>query len=369
MEQKQYPLSYPSDVSDIIDAMAVQPKKVVISGSASLQAIQNPADLDAVDKSKHVSTSEFQRVIRDVLSLPLCYVSDIKCGVIKEWIVIPESATIRQGKIEGYDVESSRSILVKLYDDGVITSSEYEQSRSLLLDNPTPYEFLRAKKEIRFHIIRWTPKDVLRGHVFLRDETVYELSTGVNDQSAMMKLDVIGFVAHQRFMDFSMIYLRKQKPLSNMENSLQCDILYYHDSGDDFKALKRIFALCRYKGTKEWIEKALRLLNGDLGILYSLQSDCDSLLVLMENATTLPIQKIRFEIDQFKTRVSQLYQIPTIQDDSLLRWIDRLEDTPRNELEKGIIRLRDRLQQELQKHAKIEMTRTGFLPLRAEWLP
>jgi hypothetical protein len=369
LEQKDYPLAYPSDVRDVIEAMAIHPSRVSISGSASLSAIQYPADVDAVDSSVRVRAPDFQRVIRDVLSLPLCYVSDIKCGAVPDWIVIPESATVRHGKVEGYDVEACRTRLDHLYDDGIISPDEYEHSRSLLRDNPTTFQFLEAKKEMRFHIIRWKPADVLDGNVVLRDDSVYPLEKGVKDQSAMMKLDVIGFVANQLFRDFSMIYSRKQKDLGDIGNSLRCDILYYQQKGESFKALKRIFALCRHEGSKKWIDKALPLLNGDLGLLYSLQSDCDALLSLMELADVLPVEKIRFEIDQFKTRVSQLYQIPAIQDQSLLRWIDKVESANRRELEKGIEGLRERLAKELETHAVVEMKDAGFLPLRKEWLP
>jgi hypothetical protein len=241
---------------------------------------------------------------------------------------------------------------------------------ALIKDNPTPYEFLTAKKDIRFHIVRWQPREILKGEVVLRNGDVFKLEEGVKDKTTMMKLDVVGFVSNNRFTDFSMIYQRGTK-LGDVANALRCDILYYYEKGEYFKALKRIFALARLKGNKGVIDKALPILNGDLGILYSLKSDCDSLLYLSENADVLPIEKMRYEIDQFRSRIAHLYEIKGIssRENILLGEISRLNALPSKRLVGGIERFSNLLMGLLHKYANEEMERAGFLPLPAEWLP
>jgi hypothetical protein len=366
---KAFPSAYPADIVKLITTMAVHPNNIVLGGSSAIRAIAYPADYDAVDTGKNVSVKDFKEVVANLLTTKDCYIGDIKCGEVADWVVIPNDATVMNGKVVGYNATDARAKLNALK-GRAISNAEYDMAIKLIKDNPTPYEFLTAKKEIRFHIVRWEPRDVLKGRAILRTGEEYSLEQGVKDKTTMMKCDVVGFVSNNRFTDFTMIYQRGAK-LGDVANALKCDVLYYNEKGETFKALKRIFALARLNGNKGVIETALPILNGDLGILYSLKSDCDSLIYLSENADVVPIEKIHYEIDQFRSRISHLYEIAGLasREDTLLGEINSLNSLPSKRLLRGIERFRDLLMGLLHKYAAEEMKKAGLLPLPAEWLP
>lgn len=366
---KTFPSAYPSDVVKLITKMAVNVNKVVLGGSSALRAIAYPADYDAVDESKSVSVKEFKNVIADLLTTKDCYIGDIKCGEKAEWRVISNDATIEKGKVVGYNATDCRERLNALK-GSVISKAEYDMAISLIKDRPTPFEFLNAKKEIRFNVVRWKPREVLKEKTILRDGSEFTLEEGLKDKGSMTKTDVVGFISNNRYTDFSMIYLRNAK-LGDVENALKCDVLYYHEKGECFKALKRMFALARLRENYGFMEKVLPILNGDLGILYSLKSDCDSLLYLTENEDILPIEKIRYEIDQFRSRISHLYQLPSLanKEDQLLGYINRLNSVPSKSLAISIEKFRNLLSSYIDKYSNEEMEKIGLLPIPSEYLP
>ena len=343
--------------------------KVVIGGSSALRSIAYPADYDAVDETKAVSVKDFKTVIADLLTTKDCYIGDIKGGEKAEWRVIPIDATVENGKVVGYNATDCRERLNALKGNA-ISKAEYDMAMSLIKDRPTPFEFLTAKKEIRFNVVRWKPREVLKGVAVLRDGSEFSLEEGLKDGASMTKTDVVGFVSNNRYTDFSMIYLRKGK-VGDVENALKCDVLYYHEKGECFKALKRMFALARLRENEGFMKKVLPILNGDLGILYSLKSDCDSLLYLYENEDVLPVEKIRYEIDQFRSRIAHLYQIPSLSamEDNLLGHINRLNSTPSKSLAISIEKFRNVLSALIDKYSNEEMERVGLIPVPAEFLP
>jgi hypothetical protein len=128
-----------------------------------------------------------------------------------------------------------------------------------------------------------------------------------------------------------------------------------------------MFALARLKDNKGFVEKVLPILNGDLGILYSLKSDCDTLLYLAENEDALPVEKVRYEIDQFRSRVSHLYQIDGVaaRGNALLSEINRLTTVPPQRLRGAIEKFSEGLEGLLNTYAKREMDAAGLKPTAA----
>jgi hypothetical protein len=170
-----------------------------------------------------------------------------------------------------------------------------------------------AEKALRFHIVRWTPKECLAGFKTLRDGRHYSLQEAFTSP-ALFKLDVIGLVQNNRYTDFSIIYtLKNGKHILNpvvlptQEEGLKEDVEYYLSQGEVFKALKRMFSLARLKEDDTMIEKLNGLLNGDLGRIYSILSDVGTLQYLLGIA--MPKKRILYEIDQFKQRLGNIYTI------------------------------------------------------------
>lgn len=204
-----------------------------------------------------------------------------------------------------------------LLESGIITRAEAKDALALLKDSPSPIELLVARDTLKFHIVRWSALEVLQGHKKIRGGHTYTLEEAFNSPG-LTKLDVIGFVENNRYTDFSCIYEFKNNdtilnPVKiDVVNSLKENILYYKATNSPFKALKREFALAKFKSDYKALKRLNPILNSDLGRIYAVQSDVGTLLALLEDHRGIPLKKIHFEIDQFKRRIASVYEIDEV---------------------------------------------------------
>lgn len=168
---------------------------------------------------------------------------------------------------------------------------------------------------MKFHIVRWSPQEVLQGSKVLRDKKRYTLEEAFNSHS-MTKLDVIGFIENSRFTDFSIIYefFNKGKALNdfplNVAQALNEDVIYYKAHGNHFKVLKRLLAIAKLNKDSTAVNELIPILNSDLGRLYLISSDVGTLIELFENERKVPMDLVRFQLDQMKARMGNIYNLP-----------------------------------------------------------
>jgi hypothetical protein len=325
--------------------------------------------------SKAKAVAEFkrgiQRNIRQLLALPDCYVGDIKCGEVPEWRVI--EGDVEAGKVVGYDAEESKRKLDALAKEKVLSAAEVEAAKKLLVNAPTPAQFLLLQKDIRPQTIRWSVEEVLRGSVMLRNGRRFTLEQAIQTP-AICKIDAIGLVQKSRFTDFSIIYqfewrgeVLNKVPLDPVRE-IKKNVLVYEADGDYYKMSKRIFSLA--KGRSESVVESLtELFNGDLGRLYSIISDIGSILFLLENERGLPLDKIRYEVGQFRARLGNVYETDRVNTERTLTDILSLETKDRKKLRVGLETLDKKLRGILNREAAKELKRIGLLPVPKEYLP
>ena len=320
---KKYPEDYPSDAVSILDTMSFT-KNVMVLGSMSLRSKQYAGDYDAYEMVKMNEetddmaldklVSKFQSNIKALRRMKNVYIGDCKAGVIEEWRVLPRGVSIEGNKVVGYSAKTSRSLVDSLLQSKIITKEEADEAYPLLKKTMSPVDFIMAKKTIKFHIVRWSVPEILHGSKTLRDGRSYSLQQAFNSPS-ITKLDVIGYVQNSRYTDFSMIYEFKNKgktlnpDVVDPTKSLREDIVYYQNTNNPFKALKRIFAYAKLRNDTKEIERITPLLNSDLGRLYNVLSDVGTLITLLEEHKNAPLSRIRFEIDQFKGRLANIYTL------------------------------------------------------------
>lgn len=317
--RKQYPENYPSDALSLLNTMAFDGGKgVMLLGSMSIRSALYAGDYDAYqvvkrkgDKAEALRSlaKEFQSIIKAVGSTPNTSIGDIKSGSIEKWRVMPK-------RYEDYNAERCKTSIDVLLRDGIITPSEAKGSLALLKPTLTHLEFIIAKKEIRYNLVRWTPAEVVKGDKTLRDGATYTLEEAF-DSPTITKLDTIGFVQNNKYTEFSMIYeFEARGKVLNPDNfdiktSLEEDILYFRSTGQPFKSLKREFALAKFEDKPDKLKILITILNSDLGRIYSIVSDIQILLILLEehHPDQASIKKMRFEIDGFKARMGNIYQL------------------------------------------------------------
>jgi hypothetical protein len=382
LRKKDFPLNYPDDVLNLISIMSYDTSNVKVVGSMSLKSQQYAGDYDMYeivngsykneDTAVKAFVKQFQTKVRELMKTKDCYIGDIKAGIIKEWEVIPEYAGVYGGKVKGYDARTARAKIEEL--KSILTTDEYKYAKSVLVDNPSVNQFVLLKKELRFHLVRWKPKEVLTGSLKLRDGREYSLEEALKSPT-IVKLDVVAYVENSRFTDFSIIYLfkNKGKPINNVimldeQDAVKQDIVYYLANRNYFKVAKRMFSLARMKGDDKTLLKLNDMLNSDLGRLYSIISDLGTLLYLFENGKAIPFDKIQYELDQFRSRLGNIYSINSVGSDSILERILEAKGK-RSDVVKTIRFLEQRFTKILANEARKEMTKRKLLPIPVSYLP
>jgi hypothetical protein len=305
LETKKYPSEYPKDAVKVLDAMSFTKSEVKIMGSASLKSQLYAGDYDAyeaVDVSymtdeqalKHLA-AQFKTIIRRLSDMKNVYIGDIKAGLIEEWNVVTAPARLDD-----------------LLTSGVVSKEEAEKARHLLADT-TEIGRLKAAQELKFHIIRWTPKQVLAGKQDLRDGRTYTLEQAFNDPT-ITKLDTVALV-EKRYTDFSMIYRFSNRghilndAADDVTTSLSNAIKLYEAEGNRFKVIKRKFSLARLHNNKKDLAKYNSILNSEAGKLYIIYSDVKVLADLLEQSTsTLGRTRISEALRGLKHRLAKIYR-------------------------------------------------------------
>ena len=301
LKQKKYPSQYPEDAVKVLNAMSFSKgASIKIVGSQALQSQQYAGDYDAyevvsVKGEKASALNElaegFKDIIRRLKSLKNVYIGDIKSGVIEDWKVLG----VRKPTTK---VESLRKA-------NIISEREALHALTLLKGSK-----LKAKQELKFHIIRWTPEEVLKGSKTLRDGRTYTLQEAFSSPT-ITKLDVIALV-DRRYTEFSIIYeFRNGSTVLNEdvidpEKSLKESIKAYQEEGNQFKVIKRKFSLAKLKNNKSALKKFSSILNSETGKLYTLYSDVKTLADLMEDHT-LPEHNLRQAFNDFSERLRSIY--------------------------------------------------------------
>ena len=367
MDTKDYPENYSEDARRILSAMSFG-KGLMLLGSMSLRSMAFAGDYDGYEivkmdtnpeKALHILAKRFQEMVRHLLQMKDVYIGDIKTGSVIDWRVLPADLTVmRNGTIHGYNAQVSREVVRRLHTLGIITADEEKKGVALLKPRLTPEEFFKAQEFFKFHVIRWTPKEVLANCVKLRDGSTRTLEEGFSSPG-ITKMDVIGLVQNSRYTDFSVIYefRAKNKQLGgepvNIEKSLKQDILANELSGNWFKALKRTFALAKYLNKTKTVDRLIPILNSDLGRLYHIVGDMKTLQDLLEYPNP-PMEKIRLEIDQFIHRLSNIYVLKDVMkhEAHIIEAIHKAVKQPPGPLRATLGKLTDELSKYLQSNTK-----------------
>lgn len=362
LRKKDYPLNYPSDITNVIEAMSfTKGKDVNIVGSMSLKSQQYAGDYDMFEtvnvnyKSNDTAIShlvkQFQNIVKQVCEMKNVYVGDIKAGEISEWNVLKDGMKGVEDRLDD------------LYDKDVISERELEEIEPLLRSKNE----MELRSALKFHIVRWTPADIAKGECKLRDGRIYTLKDAFLSP-AIIKLDVVALVQNSRYTDFSIIYQLKNNghPLNafntgNETEDIKRDMEYYYSKGNYFKALKRLFSLAKREKNIKLIKKLNDILNGDLGRLYSVVSDIGTLQFLLNNERELPLERIRYELDQFRARLGNVYSLSS--PNKVLKGIVEGKKSTKGDIERMLQKSGDELEDILSRAAKKAGEAIGAFPL------
>lgn len=296
---------FSNDVLDIIKKMSFNINNVKIAGTMKNRKLLYASDYDLYENVNSNSidniVSQFQKIIINLLNTDLCYIGDIKAGVIENFRVLSES-------YENYDAITSKNKLDYIYNLGLVKKEDYNSISKMLKNKISIKDYFILEDFLKYHIIRWKPKEILNGYKIIVGNK-YFLKDALNTDS-LFKLDVIALTENNKFTEFSIIYELKinnksiNKPIRNIEESLKEDIQKLSINKKYYKMAKRIASLYRFKNKDTSILD--NLFNSNLGIVSLIISDIETLQYLLENEDVLPTKRIQFEIDLFKPRLSNV---------------------------------------------------------------
>jgi len=337
---------YRKEIVEVVDILKIGGDLEIV-GSASIRNLSYWSDVDCYNivnrKNINGLRKDFQDMIRRLQKLSLTYVGDVKCGQIDEWEVV--KGEVKEGKVHGYNYKQSRSKLDSLLKDEIISPDEFKEAKAFLKPKPNALDFLEAKQNIKFQIVRWSPAEILSNKKILRNGQIITLEQAF--QNGLTKVDCVRFIEN-RFIEISCIYEFQHNgvPLNkvniNISQSLQNDILLYKDT-NPFKALKRKFTLAKYKDDTATVNKLVPLLNKDVSILYLISADIGTIINLLEDRH-VPVRLIKLEIRNFVSRLNNVYihKHSKIYD-SLVKAIDKIVREPDKGMIQGLEAIKDKL--------------------------
>jgi|APFre7841882793_1041355.scaffolds.fasta_scaffold00156_12 hypothetical protein len=328
---------FSADMLDIINKMSFNIKNVKLYGTKALRNIFNTSDYDLYELVKSSSINDivnkFQKIIIKLLNTDLCYIGDIKAGVIENFRVLSES-------FKDYDAKASRNKLNYIYDLGLVSKEDYNFINKMLKEKISLKDYFILEDLLKYHIVRWKPKEILNGYKIILDNK-YFLKDALNTDSSF-KLDVIALTENNKFSDFSIVYQiivgNKiiNKPFEDHIGTLKEAIQKLYLSKNYYKMAKRIASLDRYTGKDVTVFD--NLFNSQLGILSSIISDIGTLEYLIENQDVLPTKRIQYEIDLFKPRLANINVLSEPLRNKILSTINNL--LTKNKINKELYLLR-----------------------------
>lgn len=354
--EKVFPEQFIEPVVHLVYDLSLSGKPEIL-GSAADRTILYSADYDINDTIEYSPdvVKKFQEKIKHLHGMKSVRVGDIKSGVMTCWNIL-EDAHVTGGKVLGYNYEVAKAKSDTLFKEGIITKEEHSMCDFLLKPHPTALDLLVAKKETRFGIVRWTPKDVEAGFVKLRDGSTLALKDAFQ-QKAMTKVDIIAWT-NSRFAELEMLYIftKHKKPINPVKpaqvlQEIKESLLIFASQGNWMKVAKRMYSLSKRMGSTTLSARLRDVFNSDLGRLYAVLSDAETIKVLQEEAITKEEKEhMNQEIDGFRERLS-VVTLP-----ELLKPMDPFDP-----------RFIQTLQSILQPKVKEELLRLKLLPLPAKW--
>lgn len=302
---RQFPEQYSKQLVKVLEAISIGTPNLV--GSSVDHQILYSADFDLIEEVilNRASSRTFINKIKKLNKIGT--VVDLKIGEISEWNLL-QKPYIHKNKVHKYDQGDELKHLSKLWSDEIITHEEFMEAQKLLADHLTPHEFLIAKKQLRFGILRWTSKEVYEGYKTLRNDSIIYLDDAFKTKG-ITKIDLVAWV-NSKYIEVSNIILwtnskgKFYPSLKNLKKGLAEDIILYEAEGNYLKLAKRMLSLAKASNDITNIQKLTEILNSPIGKLYVVLAD---LVILQDFPDAITPARKRIELDLLRDQFAKLF--------------------------------------------------------------
>jgi hypothetical protein len=278
-----------------------------IVGSSADHRVLFSADYDLVESVilRRTSANTFQRKVQAALKVGK--IVDITLGEISEWNLL-KKPFIKNSVVKDYNQKDELAHLASLWQKKIIEHDEFMSATEMLKPHLTEYEFLTAKKALRFGLLRWTVDEVMEGYKELRNEKIITLQEAFKSKG-ITKIDLIAWV-NNKYIEFSNIILWTNRSgkayayIPALKKALAEDIMLFLTEHNYIKVAKRLLSLSKqYKDTVV-TERLTNILNSPLGRLYMLTNHLE---VLEEFPQAITQARKRKQLDLLRDYFAKLY--------------------------------------------------------------
>jgi hypothetical protein len=335
---RKFPEQFSPPLRKVLKAMSIGTPTLMGSSDDHKVMYSGDYDLAEMVPLRRNAVAQFRSLVKRASKVGT--ITDIKVGEVPEWQML------RSGR---YNRKAELDHLGRLWQAKVVTDDEVRRAKSILKEHLTPVELVEAKKELRFGVLRWTPREVMegvkkyRGRVFRLEECF--TSPGIT------KVDLVAWVK-DKYVEVSNIVLwtHAGKPYADLPDLYQAlgeDILYFEAEGKYMKVAKRMYSIAKAKGLLQDQKDLLEVLNSHLGAVYTVVGDLE---VMDEFPQAVTKSRKRQALEGMRDRMAKLY-FPEF---------DGASD-PR--------KLLPRLREVLEEETKSALEERKMLPLSSEYKP
>lgn len=349
-------------------------------GSFIFKSQTYPGDLDVieiveacctVDDVVNKMNTHFKSIIKKINSTRGYYVSEIKVGIDERYKIIPL-------KMDDADFDEIKIKIKILYKNELLTSDEKNELVSLL-SNMNKDNFDKLKEFFRKkYTVRWTPKEVLTGYKYLPGDKKYTFKDALKSNS-MVKIDAF-MPINGRYIEVTNFFVlvlkqgEKSKILNfkyDYENQIREEIKKFNSKTfyKPFKMAKRMWGLARYTQNFSDLEKLMPLFQSGVAIINQVLSEIETMILMYTDLKTIPSKTMDRQIDNFKYRLSGVYEF-NFDNEMIDSLINDVLFSPSRE---DKIILLEKLQKILKEIVNTEtiayLTKVGLYPVPGYYLP
>ena len=327
------PNSYSKKTKQLINMITAK-NDINPVGSQKFKIHRYPGDIDLFEPVKYCCSLEtalnyivrdIKKIGRDIKKTEKVFLGDFKAGFdVRYFINHGEITTSYQ--VENYNKKHIISELNKQKTGKLLTSKQViEKIKKLPSEKDlTPLKWNNFHSYYKkFYIIRWKLDELIRGIKKIGHNGAMETLTlkEALQHNTTVKIDIWGKV-NERFLELTNFFLLTYKDRKNKEHvintkldnyieSLIKDIKLYSEKGNSMKMSKRVWALASSINDKKILIKLYPLYSSSIGMLYQLSAEIETLIMMTNGIILLklPLDDMINQIDDFKMRLSTIYDL------------------------------------------------------------
>jgi hypothetical protein len=170
--------------------------------------------------------------------------------------------------------------------------------------------------------IRWKYEDIMKGYKMINNKKITFIQS--LKMKSTIKLDIIAKIDNI-FIEFSnnyYLYYKKDKKATydldydEYQNrvSFISDYMDYRKENNVYKALKRMYSYYTLTNEKDKLNELQKLFNSDLGKIYKIKSNLQTLLLLLEQTFRKPnLDDVKYNIEIIKKDIPKNIKISNIE--------------------------------------------------------